>query len=443
LRLTPHSYSPSVLGKIVRSGAREPSFEEAAKALDDLAELTISSRQAGRIAHEVGQRLQAQRDQHVEQFQARELEPRVETRPALAVVEVDGGRLRIRQEGDGPGAHDASWREDKIAMLATAAITVSDADPEPELPACFRDRAYVEKLVREISGVSSMSPSAPPDERPADAPPTATAPPDERPADAPPTAAAPPDERPADAPPTATTSPKPSRPRPELLVRTSVASTCSSDAFGPMVAAEAERRNFRNAGHRAFVGDGAAWIWKLQRQYFPRFVPIVDFLHALGYVFAAAKAAQPEAEGPWALFQTWAEACWKGQVGAVIEALRARRDGLGPWSAAEVAALADDDPRKILIGALGYLEGNRTRMDYPRYRQEGLPWTSSHVESTVKLFNRRVKGTEKSWGETGAETILQLRAASLSEDGRLEEHLKSQPCSPFRTYRAREDRQVA
>jgi hypothetical protein len=295
LRLTPHSYSPSVFGKIVRSSAREPSFEEATKALDDLAELTISSRQTGRIAHEVGQQLQAQRDHHLVQFQARELKPRVATRPALAVVEVDGGRLRIRKEGDGPGAHDASWREDKIAMLATVAITVSDADPEPELPACFRDRAYVEKLVREISGVSSMSPSDPPDERPADAPPTATDPPD---------------ERPADAPPTVTTSPKPSRPRPELLVRTYVASTCSSDAFGPMVAAEAERRNFHHAGQRAFVGDGAAWIWKLQQQYFPRFVPIVDFLHALGYVFAAAKAAQPEAEGPWARFQTWAEACW-------------------------------------------------------------------------------------------------------------------------------------
>ncbi len=82
-------------------------------------------------------------------------------------------------------------------------------------------------------------------------------------------------------------------------------------------------------------------------------------------------------------------------------------------------------------------------MDYPRYRQEGLPWTSSHVESTVKLFNRRVKGTEKSWGEAGAEEILQLRAAFLSEDGRLEEYLKSRACSPFRTYKAREDRQAA
>jgi hypothetical protein len=413
LRLTPHNHSPSVLGKIVRSGAREASFEEAAEALDDLAELTISSRQASRIAREVGQQLQARRDHLVEQSQARELTPRVETRPALAVVEVDGGRLRIRGEGDGPGAHDASWREDKIAMLATAAITVFDADPEPELPACFRDRKYVEKLVRGISGVSSMSASDPPDERPADAKPTATE------------------------------SPEGLRRKPELLVRTYVASTCSSDAFGPMVAAEAQSRNFMNAGHQAFVGDGAAWIWKLQRQYFPKFVAIVDFLHVLGHVFAAAKAAQTGAEERWALFQAWAEACWKGEVGRVIEALQALRDGLGPLSKAEIEGLADDDPRKILIQELGYLENNQEHMDYPRYRQKGLPWTSSHVESTVKLFNRRVKGTEKSWGEAGAEAILQLRAAFLSEDDRLHEHLKSRPCSSFRTYKAREDRKVA
>jgi hypothetical protein len=412
LRLTPHNYSPSVLGKIVRSGAREPSFEQATEALGDLAELTISSRQTSRIAHEVGRQLQDRRDHQGAQFQARELQPRVETRPALAVVEVDGGRLRIRAEGDGPGAHDASWREDKVAMLATAAITTSDTDPEPELPACFRDRKYVEDLVRGIAGVSPMAPPDPPDERPADAPPTTTGP------------------------------PKRSRPRPELLVRTYVASTCSSDVFGPMVAAEARRRNFREAAHRAFLGDGAAWIWKLKRQYFPSFVAVVDFLHVLGHVFAAAKAAASGAE-PWALFQAWAEACWKGQVGLVIAALQALRDGLGPWTEAEVEALADDDPRRILIQELGYLEGNRERMDYPRYRREGLPWTSSHVESTVKLFNRRVKGTEKSWGETGAEAILQLRAAFLSEDGRLREHLQSRPCSPFRTYKAREDRKAA
>ena len=35
-----------------------------------------------------------------------------------------------------------------------------------------------------------------------------------------------------------------------------------------MVAAEAQRCNFENAVDRVFLGDGAAWIWKLQHQHF-------------------------------------------------------------------------------------------------------------------------------------------------------------------------------
>ena len=54
-------------------------------------------------------------------------------------------------------------------------------------------------------------------------------------------------------------------------------------------------------------------------------------------------------------------------------------------------------------------------MRYDEYRRQGLPITSSHVESTVKQFNRRVKGTEKFWSEDGAEALLQLRSDFLSE----------------------------
>lgn len=401
------------MGKIVRANAREPSFAEAAEALKDLAEVTISPRQAGRIAHEVGQQLQADRDRDVVQAQARMLKARVQTRPALVVVGVDGGRLQIRGEGDGPGAHDSSWREDKIAVLATAAIHGFECDPEPDLPDCFRNRDCVEKWVRGMSGQSSMSPPDPQAETPTDSPATTPGKQDK------------------------------SRTRPELLVRTYVASTCSSETFGPMVAAEAQRRNFLNAAHRAFLGDGAAWIWKLQQAYFPTFQAIVDFLHVLGHLFAAAKAVEAATEPRWALFQSWAEACWQGRVDQVIDQLRALRDRLGPVPEADTEGRDETDPRHILSRELGYLVHNRERMDYPRYRQQGLPWTSSHVESTVKLFNRRVKGSEKFWGVPGAEAILQLRAAFLSEDDRLSRHLKTQPCSPFRTYKARELRQAA
>ena len=161
LRLTSHGRSPPITDELVCAGAREPSFEEAAQALGELADVTISCRQISRIAHEVGQQLWDERDQRVTEYQAGKLRAEVEMRPALTLVGVDGGRLQIRSEGDGSGAHDGSWREDKISVLATAATARFDSDPEPELPDYFRNREYVEKLVRGIGGRGAMSQPAP------------------------------------------------------------------------------------------------------------------------------------------------------------------------------------------------------------------------------------------------------------------------------------------
>src|SRR4029450_7747081 len=70
LRLTPHDYSPSVLRKIVRCAAREPSFREAAEAMAGVAEVTLSGRQLGHIAREVGEQLRADRDEPVDRLGA-------------------------------------------------------------------------------------------------------------------------------------------------------------------------------------------------------------------------------------------------------------------------------------------------------------------------------------------------------------------------------------
>ena len=78
---------------------------------------------------------------------------------------------------------------------------------------------------------------------------------------------------------------------------------------------------------------------------------------------------------------------------------------------------AEDDPRRRVHEALGYVRNNRGRMDYPRYRRLGLPVSSAAVESTIKRVNRRVKGSEKFWLGGGAEAMSRLRAAHLSEDG--------------------------
>ena len=64
-----------------------------------------------------------------------------------------------------------------------------------------------------------------------------------------------------------------------------------SESFGPMVAAEAQERNFFAAQRKAFVADGAAYNWTIQRGYFADFEPIADFLHVLCYLYLAARVA--------------------------------------------------------------------------------------------------------------------------------------------------------
>jgi hypothetical protein len=83
-------------------------------------------------------------------------------------------------------------------------------------------------------------------------------------------------------------------------------------------------------------------------------------------------------------------------------------------------------------------------MQYPEYRRQGLPVTSSMVESLIKEVNYRVKGTEKFWDHPeGAEAILQVRAALLSDDDRLARHIQQRPGSAFRRHHKREPRQAA
>ena len=58
--------------------------------------------------------------------------------------------------------------------------------------------------------------------------------------------------------------------------------------FGKMAAAEAQRRNLHAAPRRALLGDGSAWIWNQQEKWFRDWTPIVDFVHALTYLYVTA-----------------------------------------------------------------------------------------------------------------------------------------------------------
>ena len=129
-------------------------------------------------------------------------------------------------------------------------------------------------------------------------------------------------------------------------------------------------------------------------------------------------AGKTFAEG-WGLYQQWIRWVWRGEIDQVIVALAQRQVELGsPTDESE------SHPRQVVARALAYLQNHQEQMKYAQYRRLGLPITSSYVESAVKQFNQRVKGTEKFWTERGAEAILQLRADQLSENEPMERFWK-------------------
>lgn len=316
--------------------------------------------------------------------------------PAVAIVEYDGGRIRTRMMDRGPGVHlrGKGWNETKNAILVSASSEISPTDPQPDPPQCFSSPKHVARLTetakeRENAGENEDSPR--------------------------PTKKSSPRRKPK--------KPRPSH-KPKRLLRTVIASMKSAQEFGEQMQREARRRRFFEASRKAFVGDGLACNWAIHAEYFRDFTPILDFTHAVTYLFRAARLCASEPDAAWSTYARWMTLVWRGQVSDVIAELREHQEHLGlpPEEA------TDDDPREQLRLILGYLDNNRARMRYDEYRRQGLPTTSAWMESAVKEMNYRVKGTEMFWNHpVGAEAILQIRAAALSDDGRLARFLARRP----------------
>jgi hypothetical protein len=376
------------------------SCEAAATALEVVGEMTISPRTVNQLGAEFGGQLAQQRDRRTQAYQEQPL-PRVATQidqpVPLAAVFCDGGRMRTRLCGGGHGVHQPHWRETKNAAFHRMESESHDVDPQPELPACFRNQAYVEKLVLGLKKAKNPQSELIPAVTQAG------------------TLAA------------GCRAEEPAEWQPKTLLRTCVSSLASSEQFGPMMAAEADARGFFAAGKRAFVGDGQGYNWTIQRQWFSSFTAITDFIHVIEYLYEAAKALYQDAALRWQHYVEWGTACWQGNVQQLIATLQEHL----PMARAPTAsglAEAHEAVRRTIV----YLANNRSRMDYSHYRREGLPVTSSLAESLVKQISKRVKGTEKFWDDgPRGEAILQIRAAVISQDQRLARFLRDRPISPY------------
>lgn len=409
--------SPAVTRKSVHLATKLPSFRSAQESIAETIEVQLTTKRVERLTERIGQARVVEREADLKRWEDLPLLEKLAAPPGVkppqvACVMYDGGRM---QRCDLPDDAKSHWCETKVGALLELNSSIHEQDPCPELPDTFRDLVKMDKLTREIH-LAAAEQAAPPGQvfQQADAEPVEYEPP-------------PPDPI-AEARAAVVCEP------PEVAGRDVAASLAKSPRFGKQLAARAWSLGFAAAVRKAFVADGQAANWGIWERRFKHleFVPILDFIHALTYVYAAALAGRSQEEGG-PVYLRWITWVWQGNVSQVIAELARRGVELG----SPPADAGKTDPRQIVAETLTYLSNQQSRMHYAEYRRCGLPITSSHIESTVKQINQRVKGSEKFWTAAGGEALLQLRADQLSDTQPLSVHWqrRSRAATGMRSYR--------
>lgn len=414
---------------MVHAGGNGKSHRAASESLAELAEWKLNATRVSELTLQTGHEMKEQQTEAVEAFHqrearrpltaAREVSPEAPANaPQAGVVEMDGGRIRTRDENRSRGVTHPHWREFQAGCVVRLQSEESAGDPRPEVPRLFLIRPKVQKLVAQLHRQRRAVP-----EQNAHEENIGELLAEEKLAQnatdqvAPSTARLPSDKK---------------RSGPVRLMRTCVATLEGADACGRVLAMEAARRGLDQASRKGFVGDGQTCNWSIWERYFKRqgYVAILDFIHLLSYVYALAMAVGKDADDAWQLHTQWTTALWKGEAADVLAQWRCLAQ---QFDVPLDKALPDHDSRRPIQRGLTYLENNLDRVDYPRYRRLGLPVTSTLMESLVKEFNLRVKGTEKFWNDPqGAEAILTVRAALLSEDDRFTRFFATRPGCRYR-----------
>ena len=297
----------------------------------------LDGKQVKRWGDATGEVLVRRRDKEVLDWESGRHPSAPANEPQLLVIEVDGGRVQMREKNEETGSR---WREDKVGTISTY------------LPGDGKDRS------------------------------------------------------------------------PEPLVTTHVATMRGSEAFGRLVRLEAERRGLRQADQVIALADAGNWTDPLFEREFNGFVRIVDWRHAQEHLWNSARAARgDDAKAVAALEHRLETLLWNGKTRKLIQILEEESARIGAPQGSD----GPEHPRRVLARDVGYFRNNQQHMNYPEYRRRGWPIGSGVVESGVKQFNKRVKGTEQFWTEKGLEPMLSLRGLWLSQDDRWTSYWATRP----------------
>jgi hypothetical protein len=183
---------------------------------------------------------------------------------------------------------------------------------------------------------------------------------------------------------------------------TYVAHLGGPEMLGELVWAEAQRRGWERARDTEVVGDGAQWIWNLVALHFGDSLQLVDWYHAKEHLVAAGRLLK--GEGTLA-FQRWLNSretmLYQGHAARLADELA-------------TAATEQPDVAEKLTKEAAYFHNHQHRMNYLEMREEEWPLGSGMVESGGKQFKARFCGPGMRWSRSGAENLLPVRTAILS-----------------------------
>lgn len=362
------------------------SFEEAHQNLEVLAEISISDSHIQRLTSRIGTEFSVEDNQFADLLE--EVKEASDEQIEVASISVDGGRVQIRQEDCGAGVHNPAWLETKVACMQILESKESREDPHPELPKIFLDKKSVKYMTEGLKGMGrenieeEIKESEKLEYNSAQQQIKETKSKD-------------------------TYSPK-------VVKRFAVATIDKSETFGVLIFNKANQQHLHTAKRKAFLGDGDRKIWTIYEDNFKpdKWIPILDFIHAVEYVWDASKLSTDDETNCWKKYIELIVHIWQGKVLTVLRRLDKTIQELN------CLRKSKNIQEKIekLTTIRNYFQNNYTKMNYPEYRKKGLPVSSCHVESLIKQFNVRIKSTEKFWNESSVKGVLKLKASLLSDD---------------------------
>jgi hypothetical protein len=162
---------------------------------------------------------------------------------------------------------------------------------------------------------------------------------------------------------------------------------------------EAQREGLGRARSTLFLGDGAEWVWNLQRDRWPAALGLLDFYHGSEHLWSLGRALHGETDP--------ALAAW-------VKPLRHQvRHGQEQRALRRIAQI---QPRRGEAGQVirreqNYFKTHAGRMHYQAVANRGWPIGSGAVESACRQKQCRFKRGGQFWSKAGLRNLCALDEA--------------------------------